>query len=274
MERRTVTRRRRWALALVLAAALAAPAHAEVFAVSPAVRQLRSEQEEIHALRPVSGGAPLGEQRSRAVVRDDALVLDVVTHFASGEHWQERAEMDLRDGFRARSFGKQVRRGGELVAEQTIDFPAGRIGWLADGVRGTRTLELPPDVYVGPMLGVVLANVPESDRGAASFHAVVFSPDPKLYLLRADVMSAETFRAAGVSEPTTKVRLKADLGAVQNVLFANLIPTHYFWFTRESPPEFLAFEGTLGYGGPDLRMIPVRPAASTASLSHDDVTTR
>ena len=52
---------------------------------------------------------------------------------------------------------------------------------------------------------------------------------------------------------------------MQNVLFASLIPTHYFWFTREGTPEFLAFEGSLGYGGRELRMIPKQPPASTAT---------
>jgi hypothetical protein len=114
------------------------------------------------------------------------------------------------------------------------------------------------------MLGVVLADVPDASRGIASFQTISFRPDPNVYTLRADVVDQENFKVGNVSEPTTKVRLKADLGPVQNVMFASLIPTHYFWFTRESPPEFFAFEGTLGYNGPELRMIPQRSATSTA----------
>src|SRR6185312_6435329 len=97
------------------------------------------------------------------------------------------------------------------------------------GARGERVVALPPDTYVGPMLGVVLADVPEKAQGAASWQAIVFRPDPNVYTLRAAVMQQENFKVGNVREPTTKVRLKADLGPVQNVVFATLIPTHYFW---------------------------------------------
>ena len=116
---------------------------------------------------------------------------------------------------------------------------------------------------MGPMLGVILAGVP--GKGTGSFHTVVFDPAPKVYLMRAEVMNQELYRAGTLAEPTTKMRLRADLGPVQNTLFAALIPTHYFWFTRDTPPEFFAFEGNLGYGGPELRMIPQqKPPARTA----------
>jgi hypothetical protein len=246
-----------------LVALAATAAGAEILPVPVAVRDMRGAHEDVHALRALDGPAMLGEQRSRALVHDGVLAVEITTRFGSGEHWQEYAEMDLREGYRARSFRKQIRRGGTLVEEQEIDFTTGEVRWLHEGARDTRRLTLRPDTYVGPMLGVVLAEVPERQAGTA-FDVVVFHPEPTVYTVRADVIDQEVYRTANFAEPTTKLRLRADLGPVQNVLLASFIPTHYFWFTRESPPEFLAFEGTLGYGGPELRMVPLRVATSTA----------
>jgi hypothetical protein len=254
----------RGVVSLVCMLVFAQAACAEVFPVPDSVRQMRGCHEEVHVLRTVGDGTSLGEQRSLATVDNDVLALTIVTRFSNGEQWDERAEMDLRGGYRARAFHKVGRVDGKVVAEQRVDFSTGTVTWFRDGERGERTMALPPDTYIGPMLGVVLADVPDRSAGNASFQTIVFSPAPNVYTLRADVIDTENFRVGSSSEPTTKVRLKADLGPVQNVVFASLIPTHYFWFTRESPPEFFAFEGTLGYGGPELRMVPERPVASTA----------
>lgn len=250
------------------------PVGAEVFAVPDSVRQMRAPHEEVHVLRALSTGTPLGEQRLHAVVHSDLLSLDIVTGFTSGERWDEHVEMDLSRGYRAKSFRKVGRRGGKVIAEEEIDFATGKVTWLHDGTRGARTLTFTPDTYIGPMLGVVLAGVPERPLAEASFQTVVFRPDPSLYTLHADVVDEEDFRIGSAAEPTTKVRLKADLGPVQNVLLASFIPTHYFWFTRERPPEFFAFEGSLGYGGLELRMIPERPLASTATADRATIAPR
>jgi len=242
----------------------ASGARADVFPVPAAIREMRAPHEEVHVLRALADGTPIGEQRLRAVVDHDVLALTVVTHFTTGEQWDERAELDLNGGYHAKAFQKIGRSNGKVVAEQRVDFSTGRVSWLRDGERGECTLTLTPDTYIGPMLGVVLAEVPEAMRGVASLQTIVFRPDPNVYTLRADVVDQENFKVGNVNEPTTKVRVKADLGPVQNVVFASLIPTHYFWFTRESPPEFFAFEGSLGYGGPELRMIPQRPPTKTA----------
>lgn len=260
-----VMNRGRYAVLIAIATVLAAAsARADVFPVPSAIREMRAPQEEVHVLRTLADGTPLGEQRFRAVVENDVLVVTVATHFASGEQWDERAEMDLSGGYRGKSFHKIGRVAGKVVAEESVDFATGKVSWMQEGHRDERTLPITADTYIGPMLGVVLADVPDATRGAASFQTISFRPDPNVYTLRADVVDQENFKIGNVSEPTTKVRLKADLGPVQNVMFASLIPTHYFWFTRESPPEFFAFEGTLGYNGPELRMIPQRSATSTA----------
>jgi hypothetical protein len=258
-------KRGQYAIISTLAVLLAASAaRADVFPVPQTIREMRGVHEEVHVLRMLSDGTPLGEQRFRAVVDHDVLALTVVTRFANGEQWDESAEMDLSNGYRAKQFHKIGRAGGKVIAEHRVDFTTGQVSWSRNGECGERTLTLAPDTYVGPMLGVVLADVPDDERGAASLQTIVFRPDPNVYTLRADVVDQENFKVGNVSEPTTKVRLKADLGPVQNVVFASLIPTHYFWFTRESPPEFFAFEGSLGYGGPELRMVPQRSATSTA----------
>ena len=248
----------------VVLGGLAPEASAEVFPVPPSVLEMSTPHEEVHLLKGRADGTSLGEQRLRAVVEGGCLKLDVVTRFTSGEQWDERAEMDLTRGYRAKSFRKIRRRGGKVIAEHAIDFTSGLVTWLHDGERGTRTLTFAPDTYIGPMLGVVLAAVPDRATGLASFQTVVFRPEPSVYTVRAEVVAQEDFRVGRLSEPATKIRVRADLGPVQNVLLASLIPTHYFWFTRDTPPEFLAFEGTLGYGGLDMRMIPERPPAHTA----------
>jgi hypothetical protein len=258
---------RRWYVVVASLAVLlsAAGTRADVMPCPQAIREMHVPHDEVHVLRTIADGTSIGEQRFHAVVENGNLILTVITHFSSGDQWDEHAEMDLNNGYRAKVFHKIERVGGKIVAEQQVDFASGHVSWLRDGARGERTLTLAPDTYIGPMLGVVLAEVPDSTSRGASIQTIVFRPDPEIYTLRADVMQQENFKVGNISEPTTKVRLKADLGAVQNVVFASLIPTHYFWFTREEPPEFFAFEGTLGYGGQELRMIPVRPPTNTAN---------
>ena len=258
----------RWTVvASVVVLAIGSPgtrAVAETFDVPDAIRNMRDTHEEVHVLRALADGAALGEQRFHASVQNDRLILDVATHFTSGEEWDERAEMDLAHGYRARSFRKTGKQNGTVLSDQSVDFTTGKVSWLQDGVRHVQTFTFTSDTFVGPMLGVVLADVPERPLREAALHTIVFRPDPNVYMLRADVLQEEMFRVGTLAEPTTKVRLKADLGPVQNVVFASFIPTHYFWFTREEPPEFFAFEGSLGYGGPELRMVPERALASTA----------
>ncbi len=253
-------------LASILAATLrATAADAAIFPVPESVRKMNAPHEEMHVLRGTDE-APLGDQRSVATVKDGRLVVECLTRFTNGESWDEDAVMDLApEGYRARSFHKTGRaNSGAVIGEQTIDFTTGDVRWLTDGKRGSTKLALEPDTYIGPMMGVILAAVPGAPQGTASFHTVVFRPDPSVYLLRAEVIARENYQVGKVAEPTTKMRLRADLGPVQNTLFSSLIPTHYFWFTRDTPPEFFAFEGSLGYGGPELRMVPERPPARTA----------
>ncbi len=266
MHGRNGLKSRRWSVVVAALATLVGigAAHADVMPCPQMIRDMRAPHDEVHVLRTLADGTAIGEQRFHAVVENGALVLTVVTHFTSGEQWDEHAELDVRNGYHAKDFHKVERVGGQIVAEEQVDFASGRVSWLRDGARGERTFTFTPDTYIGPMLGVVLAEVPDSASRAASIQAIVFRPAPEIYTLRADVMQEENFKVGNASEPTTKVRLKADLGSVQNVVFASMIPTHYFWFTREDPPEFFAFEGTLGYGGRELRMIPVRPPTSTA----------
>jgi hypothetical protein len=238
---------RRWYVVASLVVLLAAAgARADVMPCPQAVREMHVPHDEVHVLRTLADGTSIGEQRFHAVVENGTLVLTVVTHFTNGEQWDEHDEMDLSKGYRAKLFHKVERVGGKVVAEQQVDFTSGHVSWLRDGTRGEQTFTFTPDTYIGPMLGVVLADVPDSTNRAASIQTIVFRPDPEIYTLRADVMQEENFKVGNTSEPTTKVRLKADLGAVQNVLFASMIPTHYFWFTRVRP-EFFAFEGSLGW---------------------------
>src|SRR5689334_20549043 len=144
---------------------VAASARAEVFPVPRSVRDMRGAHEETHVLRSLADGTPLGEQRFRAVVDHDVLTLTVVTRFTSGEQWDESAEMDLSNGYRAKRFHKIGRAAGKVIAETNVEFPRGQVTWLRDGVRGERTFALTPDTYIGPMLGVVLADVPDSQLG-------------------------------------------------------------------------------------------------------------
>ena len=266
MHGRNGIKSRRWSVVVAALAALLgiSGARADVMPCPQAIRQMRAPHDEVHVLRTLADGANIGEQRFHAVVENGALVLTVTTHFTTGEDWDEHAEMDTTNGYRAKVFHKVERIGGKVVAEEQVDFGTGHVSWLRDGTRGEKTFSFTPDTYIGPMLGVVLAEVPDAATRAAAIQAIVFRPDPEVYTLRADVLQEENFKVGNTSEPTTKVRLKADLGSVQNVVFASMIPTHYFWFTREDPPEFFAFEGTLGYGGRELRMIPARPPTSTA----------
>ena len=237
---------------------------AEILPVPAAVRQLREPQEETHVLR-TRASVVIGEQHSRAVVADDRLTFDIATRFTSGEEWDEHGEMDLADGFRARRFEKVARRAGRVFEEQQVDFTTGKVEWLVDGVRAERTLAFAADTYIGPMLAMILGSVPEKAPATSRFQALVFRPDPSIFTLRADAVDQEDMRIGDVAEPTTKLRVKADLGPLQNVMFASLIPTHYFWFSRATPAEFVAFEGALG-NGVEVVMTPETPPTKTAQV--------
>jgi hypothetical protein len=250
--------------AVVLALAPVRYARSEVFAVPDTVRHLREPQQQFHVLRSREGTV-VGEQHCRAVVAGDRLSFDLSTRFTSGEEWDEHGEMDLADGFRSRSFRKIARRDGRVFEEQNVDFASGKVEWLVDGVRAERTLTFSPDTYIGPMLAMVLGGVPDKTPAATSFQALVFRPDPAVFTLRAEAVDQEDFRVGKTVEPTTKLRVKADLGPVQNVMFASLIPTHYFWFSRRETPEFVAFEGALG-NGTEVTMVPGGDETKTARV--------
>ncbi len=220
---------------------------AEVLKVPDAVQALRTPREESHALR-APGGAVVGEQRFEASVTGDRLVFAVATRFTSGEEWHEHGAVDLADGFRARRFDKVVRRDGRVVQEQHVDFTTGTVAWLVDGVHAERTLTFAPDTYVGSMLALGLAGVPERTPAAVRFEALVFRPDPVLVTLRAEAVDEEAHPLGTPVALATKLRVRADLGPVRNVLFGRLIPTHYFWFTRTEVPELVGFEGELSNG--------------------------
>jgi hypothetical protein len=257
--------RRVWIVvgAVVLMAASIGPARAEILAVPDAVRHLQAPKDDMQTLRSPEG-IVLGEQRFHAVVTGDRLSFDITTHFTSGDEWDEHGEMDLADGFRSRLFDKTVRRGGHVVEEQHVDFTTGAVAWLVDGVHAERAMTFAPDTYIGPMLALVLASVPEKSPATASFEALVFRPDPAVFTIRADTVDEEDYPIGKRPTPATKLRVKPDLGPLKNVMFASLIPTHYFWFTRENPPEFLAFEGALG-NGVRVVMTPDTPATTTAT---------
>src|SRR5262245_20777532 len=94
---------------------------AEVFAVPETIRHLQGAKEETHVLRSPAG-VQLGEQRFHADVDGDRLVFEVTTRFTNGDEWDEHGEMDIADGFRSRRFDKTVRRAGQVVGEQHVDF--------------------------------------------------------------------------------------------------------------------------------------------------------
>jgi hypothetical protein len=249
-------------MAVVVVLLAGGQAVAEVLAVPDAIRQWRVPKEEHHVLRSPAG-VVLGEQRFQAVVTGDRLEFDITTRFTSGEEWDEHGAMDIADGFRSRLFHKTVRRGGRVSAEQQVDFTTGKIAWLVDGVQAERAMTFAADTYIGPMLAMVLAGLPEKSPTAASFQALVFGPDPAVFTLRAEAVDPQGDAADLRAEPTTKLRVKADLGPVKNVMFASLIPTHYFWYTRAASPELKAFEGTIS-NGLEVVMVPEMPATTTA----------
>jgi len=237
-------------------------AAAEILAVPDAFRQLHAPREESHVLR-APDGALVGEQRYAVAVAGDRLTFDSQTRFVRGDESDEHGELDLADGFRSRRFDKTVRREGRVVQEQHVDFTTGAVQWLVDGVRAERAIQFTPDTYIGSMLALVLSTVPEKHPAASSFQALVFRPDPMVVTLKAEAVDEEQF-PFGTSVPVaTKLRVKADLGPVKNVLFASLIPTHYFWFAHTKEPQFVAFEGQLS-NGLDVVMTPEAPVTTTA----------
>ena len=125
------------------------------------------------------------------------------------------------------------------------------------------------DFYFGPKSPgkgkTWLATVPDKVPAASSFAALVFRPDPVAVTLRAEAVDEEEHPLGTPVPWATKLRVKADLGPVKNVLFASLIPTHYFWFTRSNGPAFVGFEGKLG-NGLEVVMTAGTPATTTARV--------
>jgi hypothetical protein len=242
------------------------PAGAAVMPVPEAIAELQGPKAEMHSLR-ARDGATLGEQRFQLTRNGARLAFDVATHFASGEEWDEHGEMDLGEGLRALRFDRTMRSAGRVVQEQHVDFDAGTVAWLVDGVHAERTMPFAPDTYVGPMLAIVLATVPERAPGTASFQVLSFRPDPVVVTVRAQTID-DGEPLPGERERTSasaKVQVRADLGPVKNALFASLIPTHYFWFTRSPLPEFVGFAGKLT-NGLDVVMAPETPPTTTAHV--------
>lgn len=250
-------------LAAMMALALPARGAAEVLAVPEAVRHMHGPKEEINAIRS-PGGAVVGEQRFQASVEGDRLTFAVTTRFASGEESDEHGEMDVADGFRARRYDKTVRRDGHVVQEQHVDFIAGAVRWAVDGVASARAMSFAPDTYIGPMLAVVLAGIPERRPAESSFQALVFRPEPMVVTLRAEVVDEEAHPLGTRVASAAKLRVKADLGPIKNALFSSLIPTHWFWFTREESPEFVGFEGKLSNGLEVVMTAGTAPLTATA----------
>ena len=247
---------------MTLAGAFAGRAAAEVLAVPEVVRQLHAPKEETHVLR-APDGALVGEQRYSVAVVGDRLTFESHTRFARGDEAEERGEMDVADGFRSRRFDKMVRREGRIVQEQHVDFTTGAVAWLENDVRAERALQFPPDTYIGSMLALVLSSVPDKHPAVTTFQALVFRPDPTVVTLKAEAVDEEQFPFGTKVPVATKLRVKADLGPVKNVVFASLIPTHYFWFTRTNEPQFVAFEGKLA-NGLEVVMTPEVPVTTTA----------
>ena len=259
-----MSRRFVWAVVAVavIAVASASRVDAEVLAVPESVRRLQGPKEETHVLRSPTG-ATLGEQRVHADVTGDCLTFEITTRFTNGDEWDEHGEMDLADGFRSRRFDKTTRHAGQVIGEQHVDFTTGSVAWVVDGAHKERAMTFPPDTYIGPMLAMILGGLLDAGPAATSFSALVFRPDPMVVTLRADAVDEEDYRIGKTTTPTTKLRVKADLGPVKNVMFASLIPTHYFWFTRDTPHAFFAFEGALG-NGVEVVMTPGSPVTTTA----------
>jgi len=252
--------RRVVAVGMAVLVSVASASWAEVLPVPAAVRELREPLDESHVLR-TRDGTTIGEQLSRVVVSGDRLTFAISTHFETGEEWDEHGELDLADGFRSRRFAKIARRDGRAFEEQDVDFTTGKVAWLVGGVRAERTFAFAPDTYIGPMLAMILASVPDKAPATTSFQALVFRPDPALFTIRADAVDPDdpTFATGGA--PASKLRVKPDLGPLQNVVLASLIPTHYFWFTRDTPRAFVAYAGALG-NGVDVIMTPQRADAT------------
>jgi hypothetical protein len=244
-------------VAAVVAVAWGVPGvRAAVLPVPASVRDLTTPREVVHILEDAKDGTTLGEQRSRVLVRGSRVQMDVITEFVDGVVWDERAIMDIRDGFRARSFRKTARRGDDVLGGEDVDFRSGTVRWRLDGPWQRKVFTFPPDTYTGPMVALVLASVSGEPHGAASFTMLTFRPDPEVYTLQADVMPPATFHPRRLGAAATKVRTRVDLGPVRNALLAPLIPTHYFWYTQGPSASFFAFEGQLGHDGHDLVMVP------------------
>jgi len=244
------------ALAVIVVCTSMVAAQAEVFPVASSVRTMYAKREIVHTLEALKSGARLGEQRSRLVTKGDRLHFEVVTEFEDGVVSDERGVMDISSGYRALSYRKIGRRNGVIEDELRVDFLSGHTEWMVHGERHEQTFSFAPDTYAGPMLAVVLAAVPEMPEGGTSFQMITFRPDPRVYTIQVDVMDRGTFDLVTTPAPATKLRLKVDLGSVGNALFKRIIPTHYFWYTQDSSPDFFAFEGQLGHDGPELLMFP------------------
>ncbi len=242
-------------LAIVVCTPMAV-VHAEVFPVAASVRTRDTAREAVHTLEALKSGARVGEQHSRLATEGDRLRFEVVTRFEDGVVSDERGVMDISNGYRALSFSKVGRRNGVVEDELRVDFVSGHTEWMIHGERHEQTFSFTPDTYAGPMLAVVLAAVPQMPEGQASFQMITFRPDPRVYTIQVDVVDRGTFDLVSTPSAATKLRLKVDLGSVGNALFKRIIPTHYFWYTQDSSPDFFAFEGQLGHDGPELLMFP------------------
>lgn len=241
------------ALTVVLSGYFAGAAAAPV-PVPETISSLEGVREDEHVVLAADGGAPLGVQRLRAWRNGEILHLELDRRFANGERSREEATARINGILEPLEFHKKGIQDGEAES-QDMDFRTGIVKATIKGETRQYELDLPPDTYVGPLLAVASAQVTADPTRFGEFSTVALTPEPKVYRLRAEVVERGAVDLGAGLQRAYEVRLRPDLGAVKNVLFASFLPAHHFWFADDPSRQFLAFRGTLGYEGQAVRIV-------------------
>ncbi len=237
--------------------------------VPAGAHRLEGVYEAEHLVLPLEGEKPLGSQRLRVWREGKVLHLALIRRFATGARSREEATARMDGVLRPLAFHKKMVRDGSVQLED-VDFEAGVVSTTRGGETKKYQLDLPADTYVGPLLAVVTAQIAAGAQGVGEFNTLALTPEPTVYRMRAQVVGQGRVDLGRGEQAAYEVLLKADLGSVKNLLLGSFVPAHHFWFSREAAPEFLAFRGSLGYGGPEVRILRASPGPTENKFRASD----
>lgn len=250
-----VTRTRDLVVAVLVALAIAAGAHA-------APVEMRFPEGPAHGFVDVSdpaAGKVLANGELIQWLDKKVVVSRLVFRFADGSLYDETVRFAQRPTFRLLSY-ELTQKGPSFSENSKIEFdrsgryrasvtPHGEEEKHAEG-----TTEIPEDVSNG-LTSVLAKNLPKG--ASARTHLMTFLPEPLALDLDITPEGTDTYWVGGASSEATRFFVKPTVPGVKGVL-ASIVgkqpPEVRMWIAPEPAPVLVRFEGALYVNGPVWRI--------------------